>query len=601
MKNLEETTQTPASAPAARPAIKIGRLVKPLNLLWLLAFVLLAAKLLFSLNIIWQIFNFAFQVDESESMIVSETLLMNRGVDIYARPGPELFISAPYTPFYYLLNWPFLHFMGSSFKPGRLISFLAACGIAFILYCLVRVYAEKLGTRAIAGRLSGLLAGLAWGSLGLVAFWGGAVKPDVTALFLSLSGLYLIFTGNFEPAKPEEKPVSVAGRIAGHLKANRRLYAAALLFALAALTKQTAFAGIGVALLWLILTRAGGSYFTALRFLGLYLFLAFAPMLLMNLTTQGGFWYHIVTVHELPWSFQNYIKFLGGMLQSYQVFALLALAFALLWLAETLFAGKFSPGALWLRLRNNSATFFVLYLGAAFGASLSAGTYGGNHNHLLELAAAICLGVGALLVYLQKNIAGKSAWRKALPVAALALVCWQGVGLFLGEARITPDSVPLLGSVQPTEAALAGVRQEFLNPDWLGLEYRAPLPEQKQRLAEVAAFLNNDQGKYIYSDNVSLVLATTKPLFTTDPFTQTHATRYGRWDQSFLLEMVRNQQFSLIALRRTDERSASKNTVISDIYLSPELAQAMSENYRLACHDAAVIYVPKNRKDFKGC
>ena len=88
---------------------------------------------------------------------------------------------------------------------------------------------------------------------------------------------------------------------------------------------------------------------------------------------------------------------------------------------------------------------------------------------------------------------------------------------------------------------------------WEGVEYRAPLEKQKQRLAEVAAFMNNDRGPLIYSDNVSLMLATSKSLFTTDPFTQTHATHYGRWDQSKLLALTRSGQFSLIVLRQPIE------------------------------------------------
>jgi 4-amino-4-deoxy-L-arabinose transferase-like glycosyltransferase len=571
------------------------KLLNPLNCLWLLSFGLLAAKFIFSLNIIWQIFNFAFQVDESESMIVAETLMMDRGVNIYGLPGPDRFISAPYTPFYYLLNWLPLHFLGSSFKPGRLISLLAAAGIAWLIYRFVRAYGQQRGLPPVTARRAGLLAALIWSSLGLVAFWGNAVKPDVTALFLGLGGLYLVFTW-------QEEPVI---RLFG-LRLSPHLLAAAGLFALAALTKQTAFAGVLVAGIWLLVHRRNG-WRVAGGFGLAYLLLGFGPMLIMNFLSQGGFWYHIVTVHELPWTFANYWKFLSGLLQSYQLFFLLALGFIPFWawdwlkpLLPTTAKGKLPfLRAAWQRLRNNPGTFFVLYAGAAWGAGLSAGTYGGNHNHLLELAAAVCIGVGLCFVRLA-DWPFKAGINLALAIALL-LVCWQGLGLFVGEGRVKPADFPVLGAIAPGQALLEGLQGQFRNPDWLGLEYRAPLDNQKQRLAEVAAFMNNDRGPFIYSDNVSLMLATNKPIFTTDPFTQTHATRYGRWDQSKLVEMVQRQEFSLIVLRQSIERRVAAGDQASDIYISPELSQAVLANYRACRPDIVAIYVPKSRTDLAGC
>ncbi len=586
----------------------VQTLLRPLNLLWLVTFGLLGAKILFSLNIFWQIFNFAFQVDESESMIVAETVLMSRGSNLYALPSPDRFISAPYTPFYYLLNWPFLNFLGPSFKPGRLISFLAACGIAWLLYRLVNRYA--LTWQGRPNRAAALLAALVWAALGLVAFWGGAVKPDMTALFLSLSGLYLVFSNQTvleNPGQPMQSLEPATPRPRLSLSALRpfglRLSAldfAALLFALAALTKQTAFAGVLIAGLWLALS--GGGWRRLVRFGAVYLVLAFGPMLLMNLFSGGGFWYHIVTLHELPWNSQNYAKFLGAFLQSYQLLGLLALVFLAFWLADLLRTGSDGLRTTWARLRTNPGTLIVLYCGAAWGASFSTGTFGGNHNHLLELAAAGCLALGAAFVRLSewRPRRGAQKWRVGLAVA-LALVCWQGLGLFVGEGRVKPEDLPGLGNFGPTRAVLNLAQAEFYNPDWLGLEYRAPLENQKKRLAEIAAFMNNDAGPLIYSDNVSLILATTKPLFTTDPFTQTHATFYGRWDETRLLRMVQGSQFSLVVLRQPIQGRVEAGGRGGDIYLSPALAGAVIQNYRLACRDAAWIYVPKTRTDFKGC
>ena len=178
--------------PSQRLLVRVGRWI--VWLLLVLVTLLLLAKVVFSLNIIWQIFQFPFQTDESEGMIVAEVHLMDTGTNIYALPGPHLFVSAPYPPLYYLLNWPFLHLGGLSFKPGRAISLLATVGIAFLLYKLAVLIGKN--QNRVAGRntfkVAGAAAALFWATLGLVAFWGDAVKPDMTALFFSLGGIYLV-------------------------------------------------------------------------------------------------------------------------------------------------------------------------------------------------------------------------------------------------------------------------------------------------------------------------------------------------------------------------------------------------------------------------
>ena len=329
------------------------RSFQPHSLLWLLVALLLVAKILFSLNIAWQIFNFAFQIDESEGMIVAETGLMDHGLNLYALPSPDRFVSAPYTPLYYLLNWPFIHLLGLSFKPGRLISFGATVSIAFLLYRMVRVYG--LGRAGSVSRWPAIITALVWSSLGLVAFWGAAVKPDMTALLFDLAGLYLVFTSTDKNAgamlaspgsTSTDKNVGAmlaspgSARPVGrgkHRPYRDGLYLAAGLFALAALTKQTAFAGVVVAGGWLMISGPlplRPRLVRLVKFGLVYGGLAFGPMIIMNLLSSGGFWYHIVTVHELPWSGQNYAKFVGGFAQSYGLFGLLALVFVPLWLLD---------------------------------------------------------------------------------------------------------------------------------------------------------------------------------------------------------------------------------------------------------------------------
>jgi hypothetical protein len=65
--------------------------------------------------------------------------------------------------------------------------------------------------------------------------------------------------------------------------------------------------------------------------------------------------------------------------------------------------------------------------------------------------------------------------------------------------------------------------------------------------------------------------------------------------------MVQRQEFSLIVLRQSIERRVAAGDQASDIYISPELSQAVIANYRACRPDIVAIYVPKSRTDLAGC
>ena len=242
----------------------------------------LALKVAQSAGIMAGLFAWPYQLDESEGMIVAETLLLDSGKNIYDPVTPQLFVAAPYPPLFYLLNWPVLHFVGVSFKVGRALSLVATVGAALAIFAIVR--------QVTRDWVAGGLAALAWGALGVVAFWGALVKPDILALACGLGGLWWLL------ARP---PAQVWG---------------ALPFFWAAIySKQTALAAAGAACLWLLLIRPRtGAGFTAVYLAG-----AFLPAALLNLATNGGYYYHIVTVHELPWFADRFVRYAGDFLGSF--------------------------------------------------------------------------------------------------------------------------------------------------------------------------------------------------------------------------------------------------------------------------------------------
>src|SRR5688572_21478341 len=154
-----------------------------------------------------------WQLDFVEGINLNATLQLAEGRNIYRINGPEEFISAPYTPLYHILNLPFAWLSGPSLMGGRIITLLSTLGIAALLAYIIR--------RVTRLWWPGLVSGALWLSLGPTIVWSAFYKQDITAMLFDLAGLAVIISG----------------------PAGRRVYWAALLFALAFFTKQSAITG----------------------------------------------------------------------------------------------------------------------------------------------------------------------------------------------------------------------------------------------------------------------------------------------------------------------------------------------------------------------
>jgi hypothetical protein len=468
------------------------------------------------------IFSHPFQLDESEGMIVAETMLLDKGTNIYAVPTPDLFVAAPYPPLFYLLGWPLQHLAGDAptFKAGRAISIVATLLAGVAIFGIVVAVTKQ--------RLGGALAAAAWWSLGLVTFWGGLVKPDMLALTFGLGGLWWLV------ARPPSQ-----------------VWWALPFFWGAFYTKQTAIAAAVAAVGWLLFTRPK----TGLVFGAAYASGVVIPTLLLNQMTDGGYFYHMFTVHDLPWSPERALGFAGQFLGTYGLLLvpgmLAILVAALLWLQARL---RKQPQ----HIERDGALLLFFYLGMSLFAASGTGTLGGNHNHLLEWAAASCLGIGLVFD-----------------------VVWCGP-----PARRPPTRVSAAG-VLVCLVMLAQVPLLFGVPVWLKLEFGMLSQNQVEGMTNIVQYVTNNGGR-AYSDNVGLLLLAGKPLWTTDPYTQTHATFFKRWDETKLVEAITRKSFSQVILRiDIDEQGDAAGDV------SPRILQAVRDNYKLDQRNVENIYVPK--------
>lgn len=463
------------------------------------------------------IFSHPFQLDESEGMIVAETMLLDKGVNIFDKPTQELFVAAPYPPLYYLLTWPVQHLAGAepTFKAGRALALFSTLLVGVAIFGITR----SLSRDALAGAIGAAL----WWSLSLVTFWGSLVKPDVLAVALGLSGLWWLVS---------RPPTQVWW---------------ALPFFLAAFfTKQTAIAAAVAGTGWLLVTRPR----TGLTFGALYASGALLPILLFNWLTQGGYYYHLFTIHDLPWFSDRFTKLAAAFLDSYGIFLIPGML------------GIATAAALWLswRVRKHpqiiqaqGGLLLLLYLTMSFISTSGAGTLGGNHNHFLEWAAASCLGLGV----------GTAIVRR--------LRLWQ--------TRITFALVALF--------LLFQIPSLFNTPPWLKVEFNQLAPDKTEGMINIFQYVTNNGGP-AYSDNVGLMLATRKRLWSTDPFTQTHATLLHRWDERKLVEAISRKSFSQVILRIDVFAPLGQ---AGDV--SPAILQAVQDNYKIDQRNVENIYVPK--------
>lgn len=479
--------------------------------------VILLARSVSSVLTSASIFSYPFQFDESEGMIVAETGLLDRGVGIYGLPTPDLFIAAPYPPLYYLLNWPLQHLAGSepTFKTGRAISIAATLFVGIAIF--------GIAVTVMSDRLAGAIGAAAWWSLSLVTFWGSLVKPDMLAVALGLAGLWWLL------ARPPSQ-----------------LWVALVFFLGAFYTKQTAIAAAVAAIVWLLLTR----FRTGLLFGAIYAGGAVTPTLIFNWLTDGGYFYHMFTIHNLPWFPARFVEFTSNLFGAYWPLFVPGVVAILL------------GGVLWVGSRfgrhpevlgQHAGPLLVVYLAMSVVVASATGTLGGNHNHLLDLSAASCLGLALGVAFVGRS----RTWQVRSASAILALL--------------------LITQLPPL----------FSTPSWLQTEFNILSADKQHGMMDVFQYVTNNSGE-AYSDNVGLLVTARKRLWSTDPFTQTHATRYGRWDESKLVAAINARQFAQIILRIDIQQT---DAGAGDV--SPGILQAVRDNYKLDQRNVENIYIPR--------
>lgn len=406
--------------------------------------------------------------DGLEGTLLHEARLVRAGEPLYRPLRTDEFVSAPYTPLHTLLLATTAPDPERPFTAGRMISLLA----------LMVAVAAVFGFVSVHSRLAwlGLIAALLLLAFPPAQLWATRIKPDMLALCFTASGL-----------------------LVASLRGGRWADWAALLFALAFWTKQTALIApfaVGVNLLitdWRRAARYALTYGLALG----------APYLALDLATGRMLTGHIWGLHRSEWWDVALFRKYAGLLR--WSLPLLGLAALLLPQAR----------------RDYVARQALLYAGLAPLTLYASGEVGAHHNHLLESMLAWtmagCLGVGVAWATWRPG-----PWRIARAAAATAGLIWA--------------------------AELA-----WPTPAWYGGEF---FPPSRERFA---TYLASKPGEAL-ADDPALLLLAGKPIRFDDPSTMGPAITSGVWDPSGMHAMIDQQQFSVILLPidlRTETQDAT--------------------------------------------
>lgn len=488
----------------------------------MLLLLLSAAALIFLLYTAVSVF-YPYPLDYSEAPLVDQAMRLVAGQNIY-----RLDISSPpytvanYPPLYVLALTPFVGLFGPSFLAGRAISLL--CALATGTFLALILYSQT------KDRVAAVITGLLFLAIPYVTHWSSLLRIDLLALALSTAALYVLVRW---PTEPNDGRPLTANRtdgnggqrsaVAGLFLQERKTVVVALLLVAAVYTRQSyALAAPLAAFVWLWPHDRRQAIRLAVITGGLVLLL----FLLLNLLTQGGFFFHVVTANVNEFRMEQLTWNLQRLRQAAPI--LLILGAAVLFLAPRRWP-------IWPLL--------IPYLIGSFFSALTIGKIGSNVNYFLELSAALSLVAGAFIAW--------SRGRSWLRAALLVLLALQ------------------------TRWLLSTTLDEFVAP-WTARR------SETADLSDMARLVEETEGPVLADEYMGLITLSDRPLHF-QPFEVTQLAWAGLWDQTAFVESIHNQEFPLILVYHHpsfplhEERwTAEMLAAIRRYYI---LADVLADNY----------------------
>jgi hypothetical protein len=504
----------------------------------------------------------------SEGLILYESYLVKRGDDIYAPITPERFISGPYPPVYYWLSAWLLpdvppdfstpEAVRSVFTPGRLVSLFAAL-IAALFAGVTVFHSERVrGVRGEAwpALLGGVIGGLLLLAMPQAVVWSTRLRGDMLMLAFTAGGLTCVAAGTRSVCPRGEPPEAAQGHRAAHVRRNALLGAAALLFALAFYTKQTALAGPLAAAVFLFLR----DWRLGLRWTALLALLLGVPFLALEIATGHWFYLKMVDYHSLPLRASTLSRLLQfAFWEDSWPLIVVALPFALVLLARWAMTRRTSEG------RGSGARPLVpLFVAAALLFLPTGAVIGADHNHLLIPGLALALGVGA-----------------AVSALLAQLTSWKGGGWRTPVAAGSVGAAVLLFAIVTSPPST-----------WYDADLTVPGRAVQEQMRQIVQNVRSNPGTILFADDPGIVALAGKETPYDDPFTMTALALGGRWDESAFRRMLSEGRFNLIVL--SCNVIEAPDTCRYDT-LTPGAADGIRAGYSVLFRDVLFTFAPKGQ------
>lgn len=387
-----------------------------------------------------------------EGIVLNAALRMLHGLTPYPDPHQWPIVLDPYGPLCYLAAAIPIKLTGLGLTGPRLVSLLSGLGVTLMLILLIRHQTQK-------WRLA-----VAFGAMFLcvwpVSLWLVVVRVDMLALFLTVLGLYLFL------AYP-------------HL-----WYLAVLCWVAVMFGKFSMISAPAACVLWLLLRR---QWRRAAQVTGLGVALSLAGFAIMQWLSGGHFAFHMFGTHPDVYEPIRY-----WMLVDFVVLgAPVASVFAVIFLMRA--------------VRNLEVSLLTVYVPMTLLGAATAGKFGSTSNHVLELAAALCLGGGLGWSGLSSAVADSKLGTRGLAAGALV------------AALLVFHYYNFLYNVQP------GCEQAY-------------------------QFVHASPGQMYLSEDATAVVLAGKQLAVTDPWLFSQLVMHGGWSDEPLREKLRAHAIDYVIL-----------------------------------------------------
>jgi hypothetical protein len=465
-----------------------------------LGFFLTAAAIIFVLHTGLSV-AYRYSLDYGEAPLIDQAIRLSAGENIY-RPDISTppYTIANYPPLYVISLIPFLNWFDSPFHMARVISVIATLLSGAFIGSIIHTLSNN--------RYAALIAAMLFLASPYVVQWSGLARIDSLALALATGALFVLVRW------PNERWSWLVG---------------GLLLIAAIYTRQSyALAAPLAGFVWLWTRDKRRAISLALLVSGLGIALFF----LVNILTDGGFYYNIVTANVNEFAWERLKDNLGQLWRDHYIILVLSALF--------LFVGWRSQ---------KSWPILAFFLVGAFLSGLTIGKIGSNINYFLELAAALALVGGAVVAWSETH-----PWRNTVVLLLIAIQ----FGLLLRS------------SMQR-------------NVDWI----------LSQRYLDFSALQILEQevkgmdGPVLADEYMGLLTMNDRPLYL-QPFELSQLANAGMWDQQPVLEEIKNQNIDGILIHHFDTTPVFKER------WTVELLAAIDEYYRpVKTLAGTVMYIPK--------